>query len=67
MVSLGPVPNLPLRTPERSERKKDRTVKLLNLRGKSQIFLIFPIFPPRENIAKTQLLANGRTKTIAKD
>ena len=47
--------------------KKDRAVKRLNLRGKSQIFLIFPIFPPRENIAKTQLLANGRTKTIAKD
>jgi len=47
--------------------KKDRALKRLNLRGKSQIFLIFPIFPPRENIAKTQLLANGRTKTIAKD
>ena len=30
--------------------KKDRAVKRLSLRGKSQIFLIFPIFPVnREN------------------
>ena len=68
VVCRGPRPNSQLRTPERSERKKDRAVKRLSLRDKSQIFPIFPIFPVAGRTQpKPSFWLTGRTKTIAKD
>ena len=47
--------------------KKDRAVKRLSLRGKSQIFLIFPIFPVvGRRQPKHSFWLTGRTKTFAK-